>query len=145
MNVSSLSQLKKSPFGVTHIKKCQKCLASGHWTYECKGQRSYLSRPSRTQQLTEPVQLKRKVAVSKLEKPEGLADKILAEKAATRGELKELIAPSEQQTTSTHRERSRSRTRDRSRDRERKRVPASDHLSLSPPRRRRSSRSRSPI
>ncbi|BES94671.1 unnamed protein product [Nesidiocoris tenuis] len=28
--------------------KCQKCLESGHWTYECKGKRKFLSRASRT-------------------------------------------------------------------------------------------------
>ncbi|EEB98144.1 hypothetical protein MPER_02401, partial [Moniliophthora perniciosa FA553] len=30
---------------------CQKCLGRGHYTYECKGTRPYISRPSRTQQL----------------------------------------------------------------------------------------------
>eukprot|EP01025_Chloroclados_australasicus_P008333 TRINITY_DN1291_c0_g2_i1.p1 TRINITY_DN1291_c0_g2~~TRINITY_DN1291_c0_g2_i1.p1 ORF type:complete len:334 (-),score=43.47 TRINITY_DN1291_c0_g2_i1:799-1800(-) len=33
---------------------CQKCLKKGHWTYECKGERAYISRPSRTQQLKNP-------------------------------------------------------------------------------------------
>lgn len=27
---------------------CQKCLQKGHYTYECKGKRKYLYRPSRT-------------------------------------------------------------------------------------------------
>lgn len=34
--------------------QCQKCYGSGHWTYECKGERVYISRPSRTQQLKNP-------------------------------------------------------------------------------------------
>ncbi|XP_041535180.1 zinc finger CCHC domain-containing protein 10 [Microtus oregoni] len=33
-----------------HVK-CQKCLEFGHWTYECKGKRKYLHRPSRTAEL----------------------------------------------------------------------------------------------
>ena len=28
--------------------KCQKCLETGHWTYECKKERIYLKRPTRT-------------------------------------------------------------------------------------------------
>ncbi|KAG5284299.1 hypothetical protein AALO_G00025160 [Alosa alosa] len=31
--------------------KCQKCLELGHWTYECKGKRKYLYRPSRTAEM----------------------------------------------------------------------------------------------
>jgi hypothetical protein len=34
--------------------QCQKCFQSGHWTYECKNERVYISRPSRTQQLKNP-------------------------------------------------------------------------------------------
>ncbi|KJA21193.1 hypothetical protein HYPSUDRAFT_42318 [Hypholoma sublateritium FD-334 SS-4] len=33
---------------------CQKCLGRGHFIYECKGSRPYLTRPSRTQQLENP-------------------------------------------------------------------------------------------
>lgn len=33
---------------------CQKCFQTGHWTYECKNERVYISRPSRTQQLKNP-------------------------------------------------------------------------------------------
>ncbi|MEJ1272913.1 AF4/FMR2 family member 4 [Cricetulus griseus] len=33
-----------------HVR-CQKCLEFGHWTYECKGKRKYLHRPSRTAEL----------------------------------------------------------------------------------------------
>jgi len=31
--------------------RCQKCLEMGHWTYECKGKRKHVDRPSRTDQL----------------------------------------------------------------------------------------------
>ncbi|KAL5204566.1 hypothetical protein ABZP36_009437 [Zizania latifolia] len=34
--------------------QCQKCFQPGHWTYECKNERVYMSRPSRTQQLKNP-------------------------------------------------------------------------------------------
>ncbi|KAJ4973772.1 hypothetical protein NE237_006946 [Protea cynaroides] len=43
--------------------QCQKCFQSGHWTYECKNERVYISRPSRTQQLKNP-KLKMKLSVS---------------------------------------------------------------------------------
>ncbi|PQP93010.1 zinc finger CCHC domain-containing protein 10 [Prunus yedoensis var. nudiflora] len=43
--------------------QCQKCFQPGHWTYECKNERAYISRPSRTQQLKNP-KLKMKVSVS---------------------------------------------------------------------------------
>mmetsp|Transcript_13828 Transcript_13828/g.35531 ORF Transcript_13828/g.35531 Transcript_13828/m.35531 type:complete len:182 (-) Transcript_13828:52-597(-) len=33
---------------------CQKCMQTGHWTYECPNERVYISRPSRTQQLKNP-------------------------------------------------------------------------------------------
>ncbi|KAG6765746.1 hypothetical protein POTOM_029803 [Populus tomentosa] len=51
--------------------QCQKCFQSGHWTYECKNERVYMSRPSRTQQLKNP-KLRMKVSTScDLENPEG--------------------------------------------------------------------------
>ncbi|XP_010259317.1 PREDICTED: zinc finger CCHC domain-containing protein 10-like [Nelumbo nucifera] len=43
--------------------QCQKCFQTGHWTYECKNERVYISRPSRTQQLKNP-KLKMKLSVS---------------------------------------------------------------------------------
>uniref|UniRef100_A0A7N0T2F8 Zinc finger CCHC domain-containing protein 10 n=1 Tax=Kalanchoe fedtschenkoi TaxID=63787 RepID=A0A7N0T2F8_KALFE len=43
--------------------QCQKCFQTGHWTYECKNERVYISRPSRTQQLKNP-KLRMKVSVS---------------------------------------------------------------------------------
>lgn len=33
---------------------CQKCLRTGHWTYECKNEAVYVQRPSRSQQLKNP-------------------------------------------------------------------------------------------
>uniref|UniRef100_A0A0C9RU20 TSA: Wollemia nobilis Ref_Wollemi_Transcript_13054_1229 transcribed RNA sequence n=1 Tax=Wollemia nobilis TaxID=56998 RepID=A0A0C9RU20_9CONI len=44
-------------------QRCQKCFQFGHWTYECKNERVYISRPSRTQQLKNP-DLKMKLSVS---------------------------------------------------------------------------------
>lgn len=35
-------------------QQCQKCFQIGHWTYECKNERVYISRPTRTQQLANP-------------------------------------------------------------------------------------------
>ncbi|CAM9000644.1 unnamed protein product [Rhodiola kirilowii] len=43
--------------------QCQKCFQTGHWTYECKNERVYISRPSRTQQLKNP-KLRMKISVS---------------------------------------------------------------------------------
>ncbi|KAL7123767.1 hypothetical protein ABFS83_14G004500 [Erythranthe nasuta] len=43
--------------------QCQKCYQTGHWTYECKNERVYISRPSRTQQLKNP-KLRMKVSIS---------------------------------------------------------------------------------
>jgi len=34
--------------------KCQRCLQTGHWTYDCKNEPNYSSRPSRTAQLLNP-------------------------------------------------------------------------------------------
>ncbi|XP_021742024.1 zinc finger CCHC domain-containing protein 10-like [Chenopodium quinoa] len=34
--------------------QCQKCFQPGHWTYECKNERVYISRPSRSQILKNP-------------------------------------------------------------------------------------------
>jgi hypothetical protein len=34
--------------------QCQKCFQTGHWTYECKNERVYMTRPSRTEQLKNP-------------------------------------------------------------------------------------------
>ncbi len=34
--------------------RCQKCLQSGHWTFDCKNERAYKPRPSRTALLANP-------------------------------------------------------------------------------------------
>jgi hypothetical protein len=36
------------------LQQCQKCFQMGHWTYECKNERIYISRPTQTQQLINP-------------------------------------------------------------------------------------------
>ncbi|XP_054787094.1 uncharacterized protein LOC129293256 [Prosopis cineraria] len=46
--------LKPTMSTVGSTAQCQKCFQSGHWTYECKNERVYISRPSRTQQLKNP-------------------------------------------------------------------------------------------
>jgi hypothetical protein len=71
---------------------CQKCLARGHYSYECKApaqERPYKSRPSRTQQLLNP-QLKPKLTAEvpqNLVRKKGIADEILAKKEAERGRI----------------------------------------------------------
>lgn len=56
--------LKSSMFSTgSAASQCQKCYQTGHWTYECKNERVYISRPSRTQQLKNP-KLKMKLSVS---------------------------------------------------------------------------------
>ncbi|KAF5382425.1 hypothetical protein D9615_002776 [Tricholomella constricta] len=75
---------------------CQKCLKSGHFIYECKSTRPYVSRPSRTQQLENPKLLAKLKAEGKpsVEVPEefktksGTANKILESKENER--LKEI-------------------------------------------------------
>ncbi|KAF8048577.1 hypothetical protein N665_2473s0004 [Sinapis alba] len=46
--------------------QCQKCFQTGHWTYECKNERVYVSRPSRTLQLKNP-KLRMKPSVDDLD------------------------------------------------------------------------------
>ncbi|KAF9942887.1 hypothetical protein BGZ65_001192, partial [Modicella reniformis] len=36
-------------------QQCQKCLEFGHYTYDCKAERVYKARPTRTQQLKKPI------------------------------------------------------------------------------------------
>ncbi|KAI1316367.1 hypothetical protein EDD11_010081 [Mortierella claussenii] len=36
-------------------QQCQKCLEYGHYTYDCKKERVYKPRPTRTQQLKKPM------------------------------------------------------------------------------------------
>ncbi|KAI0720458.1 zinc knuckle-domain-containing protein [Cerioporus squamosus] len=71
---------------------CQKCLGTGHFTYECKGSRPYVSRPSRTQILEKPKLLAKLKADGQpsVEVPEefksksGTANRILEAKAKER-------------------------------------------------------------
>ncbi|KAI0917024.1 hypothetical protein AcW1_007672 [Taiwanofungus camphoratus] len=71
---------------------CQKCLGTGHFTYECKSTRPYVSRPSRTQQLENPRVLAKLKADGKpsVEVPEefksksGTANRILEAKEQAR-------------------------------------------------------------
>ncbi|KAF8748254.1 hypothetical protein HU200_012999 [Digitaria exilis] len=64
--------------------QCQKCFQHGHWTYECKNERVYMSRPSRTQQLKNP-KLKKIAPVSyQFENPD-----LIKEREAEKKLLKE--------------------------------------------------------
>lgn len=54
---------KNSTSTIGAASQCQKCYQTGHWTYECKNERVYISRPSRTQQLKNP-KLRMKVSIS---------------------------------------------------------------------------------
>ncbi|KAJ7250885.1 zinc knuckle-domain-containing protein [Mycena haematopus] len=76
---------------------CQKCLQTGHFIYECKFERPYVSRPSRTQQLESPNVLAKLKAAGKasveipeeFKKKDGTANRILEEKAKAREKGKE--------------------------------------------------------
>ncbi|KAH8104563.1 zinc knuckle-domain-containing protein [Cristinia sonorae] len=76
---------------------CQKCLGTGHYTFQCKNSRPYLSRPSRTEQLEKPQLLAKLKANGKpsVEVPEefrtksGTANKILEAKEKERTKGKE--------------------------------------------------------
>ncbi|KAL5730752.1 hypothetical protein ACHQM5_003544 [Ranunculus cassubicifolius] len=47
--------------------QCQKCFGHGHWSYECKNERAYVSRPSQTNQIKNP-KLRMKLSEKKDEK-----------------------------------------------------------------------------
>ncbi|EPQ54476.1 hypothetical protein GLOTRDRAFT_43201 [Gloeophyllum trabeum ATCC 11539] len=75
---------------------CQRCLGTGHFTYQCKSTaRPYLSRPSRTQQLENPKALAKLKADGKpsVEVPEefktkaGTANRILSAKEKERAKV----------------------------------------------------------
>ncbi|CAG8475494.1 657_t:CDS:2 [Cetraspora pellucida] len=78
---------RKYPTSGTKVSpktQCQKCLEYGHWTYECKNERVYKARPTRTQQLTKPlkpisVELPDELGIKKdvpekLEKPDDIKE-----------------------------------------------------------------------
>ncbi|PKA56638.1 hypothetical protein AXF42_Ash012768 [Apostasia shenzhenica] len=78
--------------------QCQKCFQFGHWTYECKNERVYMSRPSRTQQLKNP-KLKMKLTVSyELDNPD-----IAKEEKPERGRKKDKGEPSGAKSKRKHR------------------------------------------
>ncbi|KAK0221813.1 zinc knuckle-domain-containing protein [Armillaria fumosa] len=78
---------------------CQKCLGTGHFTYQCKNTRPYVSRPSRTQQLENPRVLAKLKADGKpsvevpeeFKNPKGTANKILAAKEKEREEKEKAV------------------------------------------------------
>ena len=45
---------RNRPGGSASSAVCQKCLQKGHWTYECKNEAAYRTRPSRTKELLRP-------------------------------------------------------------------------------------------
>ncbi|TFK52574.1 hypothetical protein OE88DRAFT_1657912 [Heliocybe sulcata] len=76
---------------------CQKCLGTGHFTYQCKATaRPYLSRPSRTQQLENPRSLAKLKEAGRpsvdvpeeLKSKTGTANRILEAKEKERAEKK---------------------------------------------------------
>ncbi|KAJ8080586.1 hypothetical protein PM082_017420 [Marasmius tenuissimus] len=90
---------------------CQKCLGRGHFTYQCKGARPYISRPSRTQQLENAKSLDLKSAPKpSVEVPEefktksGVANRILE----TREKERQQASGSEKQKGKEVRKRRRS-------------------------------------
>ncbi|KAI8089677.1 zinc knuckle-domain-containing protein [Halteromyces radiatus] len=76
-----------APKASSHTR-CQKCLEYGHWTFECKGNRTYHTRPTRTQQLSKPVKLMKPDIPEDLQGKKGLADMILAKKEKERKKRK---------------------------------------------------------
>ncbi|KAI8800472.1 zinc knuckle-domain-containing protein [Cladochytrium replicatum] len=88
---------KVSTTGVTSYKsgkaqsttQCQKCYAMDHWTYQCKNDRVYLTRPSRTRQLSKPSSNSERLqspiqrgesVIERLNARRGLAEQILMAK-----------------------------------------------------------------
>ncbi|KAG0065166.1 hypothetical protein BGZ89_008559 [Linnemannia elongata] len=71
-------------------QQCQKCLEYGHYTYECKAERVYKPRPTRTQQLKKPLKrVEVEVPEEFLPKRQGLAAKILKDKEDERKKNKD--------------------------------------------------------
>ncbi|BEJ16143.1 hypothetical protein CspHIS471_0507480 [Cutaneotrichosporon sp. HIS471] len=76
--------------------RCQKCLKTGHFTYECTGSRPYVARPSRTKQLRTGAGLpagggRDKPSVElpdEFRSRDGLADRILKAKEEERARLR---------------------------------------------------------
>lgn len=84
---------------------CQKCLQTGHFTYECKSTRPYVSRPSRTAQLENPRLLAKLKADGKpsIEVPEEFKNKS--------GTADRILEAKEKQRKNTDKERAKKRTK----------------------------------
>jgi len=92
--------LKASNTRASPTTVCQKCLGTGHFTYQCKNTRPYVSRPSRTQELENPRVLAKLKAEGKpsVEVPEefkkgGTANRILEAKEKERAKANEEERP----------------------------------------------------
>jgi len=86
---------RRGPKSTPASVQCQKCLKRGHYTYECKAsaqERPYVPRPSRTQQLFNPKLVPKLTneAPPQLEKKDGLADQILAQRESERARKRHL-------------------------------------------------------
>ncbi|KAI8800228.1 zinc knuckle-domain-containing protein [Cladochytrium replicatum] len=107
-----------STAGVTSYKsgkaqsttQCQKCYAMGHWTYQCKNDRVYLTRPSRTRQLAKPSSDAERLqapiqsgesVIERLNARRGLAEKILLAKELARKRKRDGAAASSSSTSSS--------------------------------------------
>ncbi|KAM6493122.1 Zinc knuckle domain containing protein [Amanita muscaria] len=92
---------------------CQKCLKPGHFIFECKSERPYVTRPSRTQQLENPRLLAKLRAEGKpsVDVPEefrktGIANQILEGKEKERmKEAEDTAAKAKDETPQKRRKR----------------------------------------
>ncbi|XP_076929255.1 uncharacterized protein LOC143593536 [Bidens hawaiensis] len=81
-----LGERKDQKASMSTATNCQKCFQPGHWTYECKNERVYISRPSRTQQLKNPKLRMRGQVSYDLDNPDiGKADKSVKKKKHGKG------------------------------------------------------------
>lgn len=90
-NSSGLYRASSSPTGYAGNAKCQKCLQNGHWTFDCKNERIYKARPSRTAMLHNP-ELRPKVSTTVLEEER---------KAAASEVIKEILEKHEEGSESS--------------------------------------------
>ena len=80
---SKLKQLCFSTVDETKTQRCQKCLEYGHWTYECKNERKYVHRDSRTQTLKRKIQeTTKEKSKNKSENANSLDEKSLTKRLA---------------------------------------------------------------
>jgi len=64
--------------------QCQKCLEKGHWTYECKNEKKYLYRPSRTKEMNKGLKRKQLQKVMDAKKAAEAKSKTLKKKKSRR-------------------------------------------------------------